>query len=61
MNVGPGSDGTIEPIFQERLRQVRSWERRDGGGEGQAKGKNGGRTRKGIYECLDGLVAGSKW
>jgi alpha-L-fucosidase len=23
LNVGPSSDGTIEPIFQERLRQVR--------------------------------------
>jgi len=25
MNVGPGSDGTIEPIFQERLRQMGGW------------------------------------
>ena len=22
MNIGPSSDGSIEPIFQERLRQV---------------------------------------
>ena len=27
MNVGPSSDGTIEPIFQERLRQVMVIER----------------------------------
>lgn len=25
MNIGPSSDGSIEPIFQERLRQMGSW------------------------------------